>query len=52
MDKNMNDLFENVKKMMDNGNIPPELQQMVNNLQNQQNNYAQQSNKRVKQHKL
>ena len=25
MDKNMNNLFENVKKMVDNGNIPPEL---------------------------
>lgn len=38
MDKNMNNLFENVKKMVDNGNIPPELQQMINNFQYQQNN--------------
>lgn len=41
MDKNMNNLFENVKKMVDNGNIPPELQQMIKNLQYQQSNDAQ-----------
>ena len=41
MDKNMNNLIDNVKKMIDNGNIPPELQQMINNFQNQQNNISQ-----------
>ena len=41
MDKNMNNLFENVKKIVDNGNIPPELQQMIKNLQYQQSNDAQ-----------
>lgn len=34
MDDNINNLFDNVKKMMDNGNIPPEIQQMMNNLKN------------------
>lgn len=41
MDKNMNNLFENVKKMVDNGDVPPELQQMINNFQCQQNNTTQ-----------
>lgn len=41
MDKNMNNLIDNVKKMIDNGNIPPELQQMINNFQNQPNNISQ-----------
>lgn len=30
----MEDLLANVKKMVDSGNIPPEVQQMMNNLQN------------------
>ena len=34
IDDNINNLFDNVKKMMDNGNIPPEIQQMMNNLKN------------------
>lgn len=36
----MDDLFNNVKKLMDSGNIPPEMQQMINNLKssNQNNN--------------
>lgn len=41
MDKNMNNLFENVKKMVDNGDVPPELKQMINNFQCQQNNTTQ-----------
>lgn len=31
---NMNDLFANVKKMVDSGNIPEDIKQMMNNLQN------------------
>lgn len=38
MDENMNNLFANMKKMIDNGNIPPEVQQMMNNLQNSSQN--------------
>ena len=38
MDDNINNLFDNVKKMMDNGNIPPEIQQMMNNLKNSSSN--------------
>ncbi|MCI8655332.1 MAG: hypothetical protein HFJ48_05640 [Clostridia bacterium] len=34
----MEDLFANVKKMVDSGNIPPEVQQMMNNLQNSTSN--------------
>ena len=30
----MNDLFANVKKMVDSGNIPDDIKQMMNNLQN------------------
>ena len=41
MDENMDNLFANMKKMIDNGNIPPELQQMINNFQNQPNNISQ-----------
>lgn len=37
MADNMEDLLSNVKKMVDSGNIPPEVQQMMNNLQNQNN---------------
>ena len=38
MDENMDNLFANMKKMIDNGNIPPEVQQMINNLQNNSQN--------------
>lgn len=38
MANQMEDLLANVKKMVDNGNIPPEVQQMMNNLQNSNNN--------------
>lgn len=38
MDENMDNLFANMKKMIDNGNIPPEIQQMINNLQNNSQN--------------
>ena len=31
---NMDDLFANVKKMVDSGNIPDDIKQMMNNLQN------------------
>lgn len=34
MDNSIDDLLNNVKKMMDNGNIPPEVQQIMNNLKN------------------
>lgn len=33
----MNDLFANVKKMVDSGNIPDDVKQMMNNLQNNSN---------------
>lgn len=38
MDENMDNLFANMKKMINNGNIPPEVQQMINNLQNNSQN--------------
>ena len=34
MSNNMDDLFTNVKKMVDSGNIPDDIKQMINNLQN------------------
>ena len=37
MSNNMNDLFANVKKMVDSGNIPDDIKQMMNNLQNNSN---------------
>ena len=33
----MNDLFANVKKMVDSGNIPDDIKQMMNNMQNNSN---------------
>ena len=33
MSNNMDDLFANVKKMVDGGNIPDDIKQMMNNLQ-------------------
>ena len=38
MSNNMDDLFANVKKMVDSGNIPDDIKQMMNNLQNNANN--------------
>lgn len=38
MSDNMNDLFANVKKMVDSGNIPDDIKQMMNNFQNSSNN--------------
>ncbi len=38
MSDNMEDLFSKVKKMVDSGNIPNDIQQMMNNLQNSNNN--------------
>ena len=34
MSNNMDDLFANVKKMVDSGNIPDDIKQMMSNLQN------------------
>jgi len=34
----MNDLFANVKKMVDSGNIPDDIKQMMNNIQNNSQN--------------
>ena len=46
MSENINDLFANVKKMVDSGNIPPEIKQMMNNFQNSssQNNVNENTN--------
>ena len=37
MSNNINDLFANVKKMVDSGNIPDDIKQMMGNLQNNSN---------------
>ena len=37
MSDNMDDLFANVKKMVDSGNIPDDIKQMMNNFQNPTN---------------
>lgn len=37
MSDKMDDLVNNVKKMIDNGNIPDDIKQMMNNLQNSSN---------------
>ena len=37
MSDKMDDLFNNVKKMVDSGNIPEDIKQMMNNLQNSPN---------------
>ena len=37
MSNNMDELFANVKKMVDSGNIPDDVKQMMNNLQNSSN---------------
>ena len=44
MSNNMDDLFANVKKMVDSGNIPDDIKQMMNNFQNNQNSNTQNSN--------
>ena len=38
MTNNMDNLFANVKKMVDSGNIPDDIKQMMNNLNNYNNN--------------
>ena len=38
MDNNMNDLINNVKNMVNSGNIPPEIQQMMNSIKSSDNN--------------
>lgn len=40
----MNDLFANVKKMVDSGNIPDDIKQMMNNMQNTSNSQHNSSN--------
>ena len=45
MSNNMNDLFANVKKMVDSGNIPDDIKQMMNNLNNSNNNSGNNNNK-------
>ena len=37
MSNNMDDLFANIKKMVDSGNIPDDIKQMMNNLTNSNN---------------
>lgn len=39
----MNDIFANVKKMVDSGNIPDNIKQMMNNLQNDSTNTSKQN---------
>lgn len=44
MSNNMDDLFANVKKMVDSGNIPDDIKQMMNNLNIPNNTSTNQSN--------
>ncbi len=46
MSDKIDDLFANVKKMVDSGNIPPEIKQMMNNFQdsNSSSNNSQENN--------
>ena len=44
MSDKMDDLFANVKKMVDSGNIPSDIQQMMNNFQNSSNSSNNNSN--------
>ena len=44
MSDKMDDLFANVKKMVDSGNIPDDIKQMMNNLQNSSNSSNNTSN--------
>ena len=44
MSNNMDDLFANVKKMVDSGNIPDDIKQMMNNLNNSNNNSSNNTN--------
>ena len=44
MSDNINDLFKNVKKMVDSGNIPNDIQQIMNNLQQSSNNNSTNNN--------
>ena len=45
MSNNMDDLFANVKKMVDSGNIPDDIKQMMNSLNNSNNNSNNNTNK-------
>ena len=40
MSNNMDDLFANVKKMVDSGNIPDDIKQMMSNMQNSSQNLS------------
>ena len=44
MSDKMDGLFANVKKMVDSGNIPDDIKQMMNNLTNSNNNNSTSSN--------
>ena len=44
MANNMDDLLNNVKNMIDSGNIPPEIQQMMNNMKNKNSNASSSEN--------
>ena len=44
MSNNMDDLFANVKKMVDSGNIPDDIKQMMDNLQSNNNSIPSNSN--------
>ena len=44
MANNMDDLLNNVKNMIDSGNIPPEIQQMMNNMKNNNSNASSSEN--------
>lgn len=44
MSNNMDDLLNNVKNMIDSGNIPPEIQQMMNNMKNNNSNASSSEN--------
>ena len=43
MSNNIDDMLNNVKNMMNNGNIPPEIQQMMNNMKNSNSDSSQNS---------
>lgn len=44
MDNNMSDMINNVKKMVDSGNLPPDIQNLINMSSNTSNNGANSNN--------
>ena len=50
MSNNMDDLFANVKKMVNSGNIPDDIKQMMNNVQNNSNNQSNQNSSQESAH--